>query len=477
MRVLRLQADNILRLVAVDITPQGNLVIVGGKNSAGKSSVLNAIAMALGGKDMCPSEPIRAGETEGKIVVTLDDLVVTRRFSRNRPPCDCGVTNPGDVPIIGDDEMHTASCASLTKWSETHSTLVVKNKEGAHYPTPQGMLDKLLGRLTFDPLAFARMGETTDGAKRQADVLRKLVGLETGPLDARRRALAEERATIKKLFAIKDAQLDALPEHKDAPDAEVPMEEISREMLHAEELRRSAEEAERTESKAQETVLTLERGIQAHNDKIAALQKQIEDMQRDQVRLGQEQDNASHVAKAASAFTISARAAVPDPTTLRQRLTEVEAANAKVRANRKRTDFVLEVGALASDIESKDAEVKAADEAKSRLLDAAIFPVEGLAVSDDGVTFGGLPFSQVSTSEQLRVSVAVGIALNPNLKVLLVRNGNALDDDAMQALAAQADEAACQVWCEYVTSNDEGVQVMIEEGRVAAREETVDATT
>jgi hypothetical protein len=93
--------------------------------------------------------------------------------------------------------------------------------------------------------------------------------------------------------------------------------------------------------------------------------------------------------------------------------------------------------------------------------------VPGLGLSDDGVTFGGLPFAQASSSEQLRVSVAIGLALNPKLKVLLIRNGNMLDDDSLKAVAAQAEEAGAQVWCEWVTSNPEGVSVMIEDGRVA----------
>ena len=83
------------------------------------------------------------------------------------------------------------------------------------------------------------------------------------------------------------------------------------------------------------------------------------------------------------------------------------------------------------------------------------------------MTFGSLPFSQASSSEQLRVSVAIGLALNPKLKVLLIRSGNLLDDDSLKAVAAQAEAAEAQVWVEWVTANAEGVSVMIEDGRVA----------
>ena len=50
MRIIRLQAENIKRLQAVEIEPHGDVVKITGKNGAGKSSVLDSIWMALAGK-------------------------------------------------------------------------------------------------------------------------------------------------------------------------------------------------------------------------------------------------------------------------------------------------------------------------------------------------------------------------------------------------------------------------------------------
>ena len=49
MKILRLSASNVMRLRAVEIEPAGTVQIVAGKNGAGKSSVLNALWLALGG--------------------------------------------------------------------------------------------------------------------------------------------------------------------------------------------------------------------------------------------------------------------------------------------------------------------------------------------------------------------------------------------------------------------------------------------
>ena len=120
MKIIHLQVENFKRLKAIDITPEGSVVKITGKNAQGKSSVLDAIWGALGGGKALPTEPIRQGETQARIRVELDDLVVTRTFT------------PGN------------------------SYLKVETKDGASYKSPQAILDKLVGRLSFDRCSSPR---------------------------------------------------------------------------------------------------------------------------------------------------------------------------------------------------------------------------------------------------------------------------------------------------------------------------------
>lgn len=449
MKVVRLQSNNILRLSAVDITPSGNLVVIGGRNGAGKSSVLNSIAMALGGLKLCPTEPIKAGESEGKIVVDLDDLTITRKFYRE--------------PILKDVDK-AATAENFLKWGETNSTLVVTNKDGAHYPSPQAMLDKLLGKLTFDPLAFAH----EDDRKKQAEILRKVVGLDTSIVDENRKQAAAARAMAKKTYEIKAAQFLPLVKHEGVPDVEISMDEISSEMLKAEELRKVAEEAERKVSKATDAVASVDAVLKNIYDKIAALEEQIIALKQGQATATSQSEKFVAELSAAKAAATEARAAVPDVNVIREKLATTQDINVKVRANAVRAAREAELFAVDTEVQKFQAAVEEADIEKDSMLSAVTFPVEGLGLSDDGVTFNDLPFSQAGSAEQLRVSVAIGLALNPKLKVLLIRNGNLLDDDSLQAVAEQAEKADAQVWMEFVTSDSEGVQVMIEDGHVAA---------
>jgi hypothetical protein len=219
MQIVKLVSQNIKRLSAISIEPgAAPLVVVGGRNRAGKSSVLDSIAYALGGKDLIPAEPIRAGEAEARITADLGDLVVTRVFRRDRLPCDCGVTNSGDMPIRGDDEMHLQKCA-WHRFGETRSALTVKSKDGATYPSPQSMLDKLIGKLSFDPLAFATQAK--DDPKRAAETLRQLVGLDLEPLDIARKTAFEERTAASKALRTLEGAMATLPRHEGVPDAEL----------------------------------------------------------------------------------------------------------------------------------------------------------------------------------------------------------------------------------------------------------------
>lgn len=459
MKITRLQSQNVMRLTAVDITPDGNLVIIGGLNGAGKSSVLDSIAMALGGATLAPTEPIRTGESEAKITINLgDDCIVTRKFTRELVD---------DVPGAAD---------ACKVWGETHSTLIVANKEGARYPSPQALLDKFLGKLTFDPLAFAHEGKTTEGQKRQAETLRRLVGLDTSTFENARRKAFDERAMLRKTLKIKEAQLLALPNFKDAPKAETSLDVVSGKMLEAERLRKLADDAEREVEKSLEHRRSLAHIDHQININIAAITAKIEELQQHLTEERLKGDNLREKLDAAATDTDiktaaaqAARTAVPDVEVIRQELSTTEGLNAKVRANAQYASKEAELTELGAQIVEQGRLVDAADREKQTTLEAAKFPVEGLGLDDHGVTFNGLPFSQASSSEQLRVSVAIGLALNPTLKVLLIRSGNLLDENSLKLVAEQATQADAQLWMEYVTADSGNVQVMIEDGHVSAK--------
>lgn len=138
-----------------------------------------------------------------------------------------------------------------------------------------------------------------------------------------------------------------------------------------------------------------------------------------------------------------------------------------MRIIRLEANNILRLSAVVQEIErnlQRCREALAAEE-QTALLASAKFPVPGLAFDAEGVTLDGIPFKQCSQGQALRVSVAIGLAANPKLKVLLVRDGSLLDAKGLQLLAEMAAAAEAQVFVERVGDGKE-CQVVIEDGHV-----------
>jgi hypothetical protein len=102
---------------------------------------------------------------------------------------------------------------------------------------------------------------------------------------------------------------------------------------------------------------------------------------------------------------------------------------------------------------------------KAEALAAITMPVKGLTVDGDAVFYNGVPFNQVSTSEQIRIGLAMSMASNPKLRVVLIRNGDMIQDKKMAVIAEWAEENDVLVLMERRETKG-AVGVVLEEGKV-----------
>lgn len=425
MNIIRLKIEDVMRIVAVDIEPGGSLVVVGGRNAQGKTSTLDAIAMALGGGRLIPATPIKKGQTTGKVEVTLDDLVVTRSFW-------------------------------YAKDGSTRSKLTVTSRDGsAEYKKPQDMLDRLCGSLAFDPLKFAR-----DDPQKQLEALQELVGLDFEEHDAKRVGTFNKRADANREEKRLGAVVDAMPIHHGVSEAD----RIGTEGI----LSGIAEITEHNERVGgSETRLATTRATRtAVLKSIADIEAQIEtltaDLAGEKIVLAEVETSIKETAALLGSQPRrdagSLKAKLDESADIERKLAE-NAARSKAR--HEHTKALAIAGTLTDTLSLMDADKKAA-------IAAAKMPVEGLGFADGCVTFNGLPFAQASSAEQLRISVALGLAANPTLTILLVRDGSLLDEDNLAMIAQMAAAAEAQVWVERVGT--EGCSFVIEDGRVLEEE-------
>lgn len=409
LRIVRFTSENVKRLKAVEITPEGNVVVIAGRNAQGKSSVLDAIWMALAGGSGAKetSRPIRDGEQKAHATLDLGDLIVTR------------------------------------KWTGSGTTLEVAARDGARYPSPQTVLDSLIGRLSFDPLEFAEQD-----AKKQLQTLLDVAELSFDPaaVDAERKRLYDDRTEANREVKRVEAALASTP----AVPEETPDEELSAAAIATE--LREADEAARFRSQLGQRTEGLETEVAECAQEVEQAQARLENAR---ARLKAARDAYDELPEAVEVEPIKAR------------LDAVDATNAAVRTKQQRVALAEELATHQAASDELTEQIEAIDAAKAKAIAEAKMPLEELSFDEHGVLYNGVPFSQASAAERLRVGIAMAMALNPRIRVIRITDGSLLDSENLQLIEEMAGAHDFQVWIERVDETGK-VGITIEDGEIAA---------
>jgi DNA repair ATPase RecN len=103
---------------------------------------------------------------------------------------------------------------------------------------------------------------------------------------------------------------------------------------------------------------------------------------------------------------------------------------------------------------------------KAILLESADYPVDGMHIEGDNIYVNDVPFNDVNTAERIKIATHVAIAQNPQLKMIVIRNGSMLDDKSMSIIQDIADERGYQIIVEKVSSKPEDGSLHIVEGKI-----------
>jgi hypothetical protein len=419
MRIIRLTSENIKRLKAIDITPNKHMNRISGGNGEGKTSALDSILWCLTGTSKVPPQPVRKGAGKGKIEVDLGDIVVTRRFYEN------GNRN-----------------GSLAIESKTNRT---------RYQSPQQLLDGFMGKVSFDPLEFLRMKP-----EKQSEVLRSLVKLDVdvNALDAAYQAAYTRRREAKKERDSLEIRRDAFGVPPGLPKEKVDEAALVKELREASDYN-AAIETERIRRKNIEDT-------QAHQ-LVAILEKkkELENLKAEIANL--EANSKQRI------VTMAGWKPLEEPRDAEQlaaQITEARTINAGIDRRAQRDGYDDEINELDKEVEALNATMEENETAKAKAMSEAEFPIPGLTFGDDEVIYNNLPFEQASNAEQIKASVAIGMASNPELRVMLIKDGSLLDAKSVNVISEMCVEHDYQVFME-VTDTSGKVGVYIEDGEVA----------
>lgn len=442
MKVVRYTAQRVLRLSDVDFNLAGrNLFLVGGKNSQGKTSALTALLMALCGRsglEKYPEIQLKEGEDEGQVRVELagDDgeppkLTVELKIKRKR----------GGQVI------------------EEFRLLDEKDRE---LKQPRELLKRLYELRAFDPLAFERLE-----GKAQKALLAQVVGLDFSEHDAEYKRLYQEREDVNREGKKLKAQVEGMPEYRDAPAAEVSTADLLEELK-----RRQATNKENADQRAllkelckltvgcENSVISTEREVAAAR---LALERAEAELEVQRKRFA---DSKKHSGKQALSCDLLVDA---DEEQVREQIANSGEQNRKLGANQAKAKSAKRLDELRDESQALTDKLKDIEKAKADAIAAAKWPVPGLSFDSDGVLFDGLPFGQASKSKRVLASVRIGMALNPKLRLLVCEDGSDLDSDTLAALDELLKQEDFQMILELVTrtsADEELCAVVIQDGKV-----------
>ena len=423
VKINQLELENVKRIKAVKVEPTPNgLTIIGGRNGQGKTSVLDAIAWALGGDTFKPSRP----QNDKSVVppymrIDLNNGIVVERRGKN-------------------------------------SSLKVVDTTGKK--AGQALLDTFIEKLALNVPKFMASSD-----KEKANILLQIIGVGPQLMELERqekeayqdRLMAGRIADQKKKFAKEQIHYDGVPDQLVSPQELINQQQAI--------LAQNGENARKREN-----VHNFEYLVKVLTDEVASLQK----------RLNEKQTELSKAMEDLSIAKTDAMDLVDESTEeLENNLREIEEINRKVRANLDKQKAEEDAHQAELEWENKDSVLKKVRQDKLELLKGANLPLEGLSIEDSALIYKGQKWDNMSSAEQLIVATSIVRKLNPECGMVLVDKLEQMDTETLKEFGQWAEKEGLQIIGTRVSTGSE-CSIIIEDGYVkddAMKSTIVDAAS
>lgn len=409
VKINKLEIENVKRVKAVAIEPTPNgLTVIGGNNGQGKTSVLDAIAWALGGNKYKPTKAQREGSvTPPSLQITMNNGLIVKRDGKN-------------------------------------SSLKVIDPTGRK--AGQQLLNEFVEELAINLPKFL---EASD--KEKAETLLQIIGVgdELFELDSAEARLYNDRRAIgqiadqKKKFALEK------PYYTDAPDELVSVSELIQQQQAI--LARNGEN-----QRKREQVTKISQDLDLANQIVNSLKKQLQEAEEKQAKLQVDLEIAHKSA-----------ADLKDESTaeLEKQLAEIDEINRRVRANLDKEKAESDAKEFKEKYDSLTAEIEEIRAKRTDLLSKADLPLPGLSVMDGKLTYNDQQWDNMSSSEQLRVATAIVRKLKPDCGFVLLDKLEQMDLQTMNEFGKWLEQEGLQGIATRVSTGDE-CEIIIEDGYV-----------
>lgn len=411
VKINKLEIENVKRVKAVTIEPTSNgLTILGGNNNQGKTSVLDAIAWALGGNKYKPSKPARDGSMNPPTLrLELSNGLIVERKGKNS---DLKVTDPSG------------------------------QKAG------QQLLDSFVEELALNLPKFIE-----SSAKDKANTLLQIIGVgeKLWELDRKEEQLYNERRAIGQIADQKKKYAAEQPQYPEAPNELVSIADLIHEQQEI--LARNGENAKKRQNRE-----NIVNSLHLSEARLKQLKEQLA------------QEEATH--ESLMSDYIAANKSIEDlvdesTDEIENSIANIEEINRKVRANLDKEKAEEDAKQYSSQYDNLTKQIQDVRDERTSLLDSADLPLPGLSVEDGELVFEGQKWDNMSGSQQLRVSTAIVRKLKPECGFVLLDKLEQMDIPTLTEFGKWLESEGLQAIATRVSSGEE-CQIIIEDGYVVS---------
>lgn len=405
----------------VDLALTKNLIVIGGGNGQGKTSVLRAIHTCIVGKRAVEGKtsPVRDGEQEGSVFLDLGDLEIMRRFN-----------------------------------AKDQYEVVLKRNGRVETSKVQDRLDALCSKMTFDP---SFLWDSKVDEKQRARMFLEAAGVDFSDLESKRAELYAQRTEIGRERDRLKGALDKYPLDFDAPDAPVDV------MALGDTLREQME-SNAGRSKAQDAILMRQERYERYKIELAEVRREIKILQDREKHILEE--GKAFGAKTAELTTLLEAMPEYDTAALRAQYGAAGIHNEAYRAGLQRAEFGKALSDAEASRENLTIAIEHIDAEKQARLHAAKLPLEGLSATEEGIWLDGHPISRASGRDRLTVALSIAFAnCDPDFPLVCCDGGEQFDPEWLPHIEAMAEEAGVVVILTRV-AKDAQCTVIMQDGQI-----------
>lgn len=392
VKISSLEIENVKRIKALQLEPTADgLTVIGGDNGQGKTSVLDAIAWALGGDRFEPTAAKREGSViPPHLTVRLSNGIIVERTGKN-------------------------------------STLKVIDPSGKK--SGQALLNSFVSVFALNLPKFMNANN-----KEKADTLLRVIGVgdELYQLEYEEERKYNERHAIGQIADQKKKFAAEMPDFPDAPN----------ELVSAADL-----------IKQQQEILARNGENQRLREQKDALENKANDLSNQISKLNSELTSVLY--KLEQARKTVAELHDESTAELEQNIAAIDEINRKVRANLDKEKAESDAAMFAEQYDGLSREIETIRARKYDLLNNAQLPLKGLSVDNKELTYNGFKWDSMSGSEQLKVATAIIRKLNPDCGFVLIDKLEQMDVETLREFGQWLAQEGLQAIATRVSKGDE----------------------